>query len=163
MSRGPVEAPGVSCPSVQRLPEKQKRWAGRRRGEKGGEWGASLGPSPNALQWQRRGWLGAGPQGWKPFPVLACPFRVPRTGPPVSLSSTHVRGSEPSPPVYAPKSQSLSTRGFTFRALNVLDFLLLTHRDLSRTFSVGALGSSLLHPFSLKTRGFRCEEAALKD
>lgn len=55
-------------------------------------------------------------------PILPCPFRVPRTGPPVSPSSTHVRGSEPSPPVSAPKSQSLSTREFTFRTLNVLAF-----------------------------------------
>lgn len=34
-SRGPVAAPGVSCPGVQRLLEKQKRWAGRRRGKNG--------------------------------------------------------------------------------------------------------------------------------
>lgn len=50
-------------------------WQSRRGGQggggarTGGERGASPGPSPNALQWKRRGWLGAGPQSWKPAPV----------------------------------------------------------------------------------------------
>lgn len=82
LSRVPVAAPGVSCSSVQRLPEKQKRWAGRRRGENGWREGGVPRTLPRHPPMVEQGLARGGTSRLEARPRIPGPFRVPRAGPP---------------------------------------------------------------------------------